>query len=73
MWIKVKDKNTMLNLDLCENIYVFPYSYGQYSVTAYQNGDEHCIGVYNTEDEANKAFETILHIIARNDYLITME
>ena len=73
MWIRAKDTNKIINLNLCENIYVVPYSYSQYSVTACQNGDKHYIGVYNTEDEANKAFETIWHIIARNDYLITMD
>lgn len=73
MWIKTKKTNEMINLDLCENIYVFPYSYGEYSISANQNGRKRIIGVYNTEDKANQAFETIWRAIARNDYLITME
>lgn len=73
MWIKEKEVDIVVNLNLCESVFVLPYGYNQHGVYVRKNGDNYCIGAYNTEDEANKAFETIWRAIARNDYLITME
>lgn len=72
MWIRNQDKDTMFNLNLCEKICVIPGDVGNYSIVAYQNGNKHHIGYYDTEEEVNRAFQYIHDRMAWNITLIDM-